>query len=155
MKRSAPDFYAAELLNEILGGSPVTLRLWEDVREQRGLTYGASSSLVDHQHSNALQARTATRSDRAAGTLACAQGGEADGGRGADRGRPRGEQEISDGRLPAEIFPGGHVMSVGSSGGREKGDFRDTLPSDAEFPGHPPTLFCSCSPAERAVCSDE
>ncbi len=68
VKRSAPDFYAAELLNEILGGSPVTSRLWQEVRE-RGLTYGAYSSLVDHQHSNALQVMTATRSDRAAGTL--------------------------------------------------------------------------------------
>ncbi|MET2831240.1 pitrilysin family protein [Mesorhizobium shangrilense] len=69
VKRSAPDFYAAELLNEILGGSPVTSRLWEEVREKRGWTYGAYSSLVDHQHSNALVVTTATRSDRAAGTL--------------------------------------------------------------------------------------
>ncbi len=68
VKRSAPDFYAVELLNEILGGSPITSRLWREVRE-RGLTYVACSSLVDRRHSNALEVRTATRSDRAAGTL--------------------------------------------------------------------------------------
>ncbi|PBB51832.1 MULTISPECIES: pitrilysin family protein [Mesorhizobium] len=69
VKRSAPDFYAAVLMNQILGGSPFTSRLWEEVREKRGLTYGVDSALVDHQHSNALVVTTATRADRAAETL--------------------------------------------------------------------------------------
>ncbi|NGO55984.1 M16 family metallopeptidase [Allomesorhizobium camelthorni] len=69
VKRSAPDFYAAVLMNEILGGSPFTSRLFEEVREKRGLAYGAYSSLVDHRHSNALVVTTATRADRAAETL--------------------------------------------------------------------------------------
>ena len=69
MKRSDPDFYAAVLMNEILGGSTFTSRLYEEVREKRGLAYGVSSDLVDHEHSNALLVTTATRSDRAAETL--------------------------------------------------------------------------------------
>ncbi|TIT29237.1 MAG: insulinase family protein, partial [Mesorhizobium sp.] len=70
VKRSAPDFFAAVLMNEILGGSAFTSRLFDEVREKRGLAYSVSSDLVDHQHANALAITTATRSDRAAETLA-------------------------------------------------------------------------------------
>ncbi|PAQ05397.1 M16 family metallopeptidase [Mesorhizobium temperatum] len=67
--RSEPDFFAALLMNDILGGSPFTSRLWEEVREKRGLAYGVGSYLVDNEHSHALLVTTATRSDRAAETL--------------------------------------------------------------------------------------
>ncbi|CDX21052.1 Uncharacterized zinc protease-like protein y4wB [Mesorhizobium sp. ORS 3324] len=70
VKPSSPDFYAAVLMNEILGGSPFASRLFEEVREKRGLAYGVSSRLIDHEHSHALVVATATRSDRAAETLA-------------------------------------------------------------------------------------
>ncbi|WP_430682398.1 M16 family metallopeptidase [Mesorhizobium australafricanum] len=69
VKPNARDFFAAALMNEILGGSTFTSRLFEEVREKRGLAYGVSSKLVDHEHSNALLVTTATRSDRAAETL--------------------------------------------------------------------------------------
>jgi len=69
VKRSDPDFFAAVLMNEILGGSPFTSRLFAEVREKRGLAYGVSADLMDHEHSNALIVTTATRSDRAAETL--------------------------------------------------------------------------------------
>ncbi|WP_407046080.1 M16 family metallopeptidase [Mesorhizobium abyssinicae] len=69
VKPNARDFFAAALMNEILGGSTFTSRLFEEVREKRGLAYGVSSKLVDHEHSNALVVTTATRSDRAAETL--------------------------------------------------------------------------------------
>ena len=67
--RSEPDFHAAMLMNEVLGGSTSTSRLWEEVREKRGLAYGVSSDLVDDEHSHALLVTTATRSDSAADTL--------------------------------------------------------------------------------------
>ena len=69
VQRNAPDFFAAVLMNEILGGGTFTSRLYDEVREKRGLAYGVDSNLVDHQHSNALIVTTATRSDRAAETL--------------------------------------------------------------------------------------
>jgi zinc protease len=69
VKRNAPDFFAAVLMNEILGGGTFTSRLYDEVREKRGLAYSVDSSLVDHQHSNALVVTTATRSDRASETL--------------------------------------------------------------------------------------
>lgn len=64
-----PDFFAAALMNEILGGGSVLSRLTEEVREKRGLTYGVSSSLVSLQHANALVIGTSTRADRATETL--------------------------------------------------------------------------------------
>ena len=46
IKRDDDDFFAAFLLNEILGGRGVQSRLMREVREKRGLTYGVSSYLV-------------------------------------------------------------------------------------------------------------
>src|SRR5690606_36796660 len=41
-----PDFFAAYVLNHILGGGGFSARLMEEVREKRGLTYGIASYLV-------------------------------------------------------------------------------------------------------------
>lgn len=46
IERDADDFFAAFLLNEILGGNGVESRLMREVREKRGLTYGIYSYLV-------------------------------------------------------------------------------------------------------------
>jgi len=70
VKRSDPDFFAAVLMNEILGGSAFTSRLFEEVREKRGLAYSVSSDLMDQKYASALVVTTATRSDRAPRTLA-------------------------------------------------------------------------------------
>ncbi len=67
--RDAPDFFAAYLMNHILGGGSFTSRLFDEVREKRGLAYGATSSLVTYRHASALIIGTATRSDRASETL--------------------------------------------------------------------------------------
>jgi zinc protease len=69
VKRDAPDFFAAALMNEILGGGTFTSRLFSEVREKRGLAYSVNSSLINQEHANALIITTATRSDRAAQTL--------------------------------------------------------------------------------------
>jgi zinc protease len=68
--RDAPDFFAAYLMNHILGGGTFTSRLFDEVREKRGLAYGVDSSLVTHEYSSGLVISTATRSDRSAETLA-------------------------------------------------------------------------------------
>ena len=46
IKREDPDFFAAFILNEALGGGRFTARLMSEVREKRGLTYGIGSYLV-------------------------------------------------------------------------------------------------------------
>lgn len=46
IKRDDEDFFAAYILNEILGGSGLDSILMDEVREKRGLTYGVYSYLV-------------------------------------------------------------------------------------------------------------
>ena len=48
--RNEPDFFAAYLMNHILGGGDFTSRLFEEVREKRGLAYSVSSQLVNYEH---------------------------------------------------------------------------------------------------------
>ena len=56
-------------MNHILGGGSFTSRLFEEVRDKRGLAYSVNSMLINNDHSNGLVIATATRSDRAAETL--------------------------------------------------------------------------------------
>jgi zinc protease len=46
VKRDAPEFFAAYILNHILGGGGFESRLMQEVREKRGLTYGIGTYLV-------------------------------------------------------------------------------------------------------------
>jgi zinc protease len=73
IKRDDPDYFAAAIMNEILGGASDLSRLTEEVREKRGLTYGVRSSLFNQQHANGLVLNTSTRADRATETLAVIQ----------------------------------------------------------------------------------
>ena len=70
IERKDPQFFAAYLMNHILGGGSFSSRLFEEVREKRGLAYGVSSALVNRDYSSALAIGTSTRADRAAETLA-------------------------------------------------------------------------------------
>ncbi len=45
-KRDDPDWYAALVLNDILGGGGFRGRLMNEIREKRGLAYGVSTDLV-------------------------------------------------------------------------------------------------------------
>jgi len=67
--RNDPDFFAAYLVNHILGGGAMSSRLYTEVREKRGLAYGVSTGLVPLAHAQLLTGSTATRADRAADTL--------------------------------------------------------------------------------------
>jgi zinc protease len=69
VRRNAPDFFAAYLMNQVLGGGTFSSRLFEEVREKRGLAYGAGSGLIDREHATGLTIQTATRSDKAEETL--------------------------------------------------------------------------------------
>jgi zinc protease len=69
LKRSDPDFYAAYVLNHILGGGGFTSRLVEEVREKRGLAYSVSSGLSNYEHVALLQIQTATKAASVAEAL--------------------------------------------------------------------------------------
>ena len=68
--RQDPDFMAAYVVNHILGGGAFSSRLYQEVREKRGLAYSVYDSLVWLNHSALFLGGTATRADRAGETLA-------------------------------------------------------------------------------------
>ena len=67
--RQDPDFMAAYLVNHILGGGSTDSRLYQEVREKRGLAYSVSDNLVWLDHAAVLLGGTATRADRAGETV--------------------------------------------------------------------------------------
>lgn len=56
VKRDDPDWYAATVMNHILGGGGFSSRLMEEVREKRGLTYGVYSYLLPFDHAALIMA---------------------------------------------------------------------------------------------------
>jgi zinc protease len=70
VQRSSPKFFAAYLMNEILGGGSFNSRLYDEVREKRGLAYSIGSSLSGFAKASYLTISTSTRADRAGETLA-------------------------------------------------------------------------------------
>lgn len=46
IRRDDPDFFAAYVVNQIFGGGNFNSRLMDEMREQRGLTYGVRSYLI-------------------------------------------------------------------------------------------------------------
>jgi zinc protease len=67
--RKDPDFMAAYIVNHILGGGAFSSRLYQEVREKRGLAYSVYDSLVWLNHSALFLGGTATRADRAGEAL--------------------------------------------------------------------------------------
>ena len=61
--RKDPDFIPAYVANHILGGGSFTSRLYDEVREKRGLAYGVYSYLMTMRHAAIFQANTQTQAD--------------------------------------------------------------------------------------------
>ena len=69
LKRDDPDFITAFVLLQILGGGSSS-RLFQEVREKRGLAYSVSASLSPFDVMGLVSGGTSTRNDRAAESLA-------------------------------------------------------------------------------------
>ena len=70
IERDHPNFFAAYLVNQILGGGSFESRLMEEVREKRGLTYGVYSYLLPKDFSNLYIGRVASANNRIAEAIA-------------------------------------------------------------------------------------
>ncbi|OYX44739.1 MAG: peptidase M16 [Rhodobacterales bacterium 32-67-9] len=66
IKRDDPDFFAAYVLNQILGGPGFAARLMDEVREKRGLTYGISTYLVPMDLAETWQGSFASANEKVA-----------------------------------------------------------------------------------------
>ncbi|MDP1723565.1 MAG: pitrilysin family protein [Alphaproteobacteria bacterium] len=62
--RHHPDFYAAYILNQILGGGSFQARLMTEVRTKRGLTYGIHTQLQWLDQTQFMMGSCATENDR-------------------------------------------------------------------------------------------
>ena len=66
LKRSDPDFYAAYLMNHVLGGGSFTSRLYGEVREKRGLAYSVYSYLSTLDHAGLIMGGVGSANERVA-----------------------------------------------------------------------------------------
>jgi zinc protease len=67
--RKDPDFMAAYIVNQVLGGGAFSSRLFQEVREKRGLVYSVSDSLLWYAHTAVFLGGTATQAARAGETV--------------------------------------------------------------------------------------
>lgn len=63
IERDDPDFFAAHIMNHILGGGSFTSRLTQEVREKRGLTYGIYSYVAPMDYSNMMGGQVSSSND--------------------------------------------------------------------------------------------
>ncbi len=66
IEQDDPDFFAARVLNQVIGAGGFESRLMTEVREKRGLTYGVYSFLVPQDHAATYQGQVASANDRIA-----------------------------------------------------------------------------------------
>ncbi|HET8730677.1 MAG TPA: pitrilysin family protein [Moraxellaceae bacterium] len=64
-----PDYFALMVGNEILGGGGFTSRLMEELRQRRGMTYGAYSNFQQMRAEGPFQISVSTRADQTADAL--------------------------------------------------------------------------------------
>jgi zinc protease len=64
--RDDPDFFAAFILNEAMGGGRFTARLMSEVREKRGLTYGIGSYLIGFDQAEMYLGQFSASNDKVA-----------------------------------------------------------------------------------------
>jgi zinc protease len=66
LTREDPDYIPAVVMNHILGGGTFTSRLFNEVREKRGLAYSVHTYLDPMEHSGVVGGGIATKNERAA-----------------------------------------------------------------------------------------
>jgi zinc protease len=69
ISRDDPDFYTAHVLNYILGGGSFVSRLYQQVREERGLAYSVYSYLMPLDSSAAVMGGAGTANERVKETV--------------------------------------------------------------------------------------
>ncbi len=67
--RNDPDFFAAFVVNQVIGGGGFNSRLMDEVRRERGLTYGIYAALVDKSFGDMLIGRVSTVNTRVGETV--------------------------------------------------------------------------------------
>ena len=69
IKRSDPEFFAAYIMNYVLGGGGFESRLYREIREKRGLAYSVYTYLSPYKHTGLIMGGSATANARADETI--------------------------------------------------------------------------------------
>jgi len=69
LSKTDPDYFAAVVVNHILGGGTFTARLFREVREKRGLAYSVYSQLNEYDRCPMLLGGNSTKNERAGESL--------------------------------------------------------------------------------------
>ncbi|MDX1974604.1 MAG: pitrilysin family protein [Rickettsiales bacterium] len=64
IKRDDPSYITAHVMNEIIGGNGLNSLLGDELREKRGLTYGAGTVLIPQLHNGSWRGQFSTRSEK-------------------------------------------------------------------------------------------
>ncbi len=106
--RDDPEWYAALVMNHVLGGGGQQSRLFNEVREKRGLAYSVSSGLRTYKRASLLVMSTGSANERVAEAIKVIR---------AEMGRMRNEgiteAELTDART---YLTGALALSLDSSG---------------------------------------
>ena len=112
-KRDDPDWYAARLVNDILGGGGFRGRLMREIREKRGLAYGVSTELVSFRHAGLILGSVATENARVGQSIALIR---AEWRRMRDEGPSQAELDLAKdflvGSFPLSLDTSARVASV-------------------------------------------
>jgi zinc protease len=66
IKFTDPDYFAASLLNDIIGGGRFSARLMSEVREKRGLTYGIGTGFAAYDHAEVMSGQFQASNEKVA-----------------------------------------------------------------------------------------
>ena len=69
LSRTDKDFMPAFVLNTVLGGGVMSSRLWEEVREKRGLAYSVHSNIQPYKSASVFSGGVATKNEQIAQSL--------------------------------------------------------------------------------------
>ena len=124
IERTAPDFFAATVMNSILGGT-FSSRLNLNLRERLGYTYGASSAFASRRQPGLFEVSTAVQTEVTAHSVA-----EILRDMREMRESPVSEAELDDARsFLAGVFPIG-LQTTDGVGGKLGATFTYDLPDD-------------------------
>ena len=112
IRRDDPDFFAAFILNEVLGGGRFGARLMTEVREKRGLTYGISTFLAPMDHAELFMGQFASANEKAAEAIRVVQDEWAKATQGITQAELDGAKTYLTGSYPLRFDGNGPIADI-------------------------------------------
>lgn len=113
LARDDPDYYTATVLTHILASGPFTSRLYQEVREKRGLVYTVYARLAPLDHSSLILGLAGTVNERAGETIAVIRDvWRAVAGEGVSEGELADAKTYLTGSFPLRFTSSGQIAAI-------------------------------------------